>query len=379
MKILFMTSWYPTPDAPVGGVFVREHARAVALRHEVQVLHLMGKDSHISGWWDVTQETDPSLTLDIPTWRVRHRPAPLPGASSLVYLWAAQKALDQVAESGFAPDLIHAHIYEAGWAAALIGKKRGLPVVITEHNSDFPRRRLPWLQVQKARYAFCHADRILPVSLALQQAIQDMRISGNFTVVPNVVDTDLFFPSPSRPVGDEKRLLFVGSLIPVKGIDHLFHALATLHENRQDWRLDLIGDGYLRAEYTQLAANLGIAPRVTFHGALPKAAVAQAMRQADFFVLPSLWENLPCVLLEAQATGLPIVASQIGGIPEIVDIHNGLLADAGDEAGLSTALGEMLETLETYDRAAIVRHAQRYSFAAVGDMLDSIYQEVSCN
>ncbi len=53
--------------------------------------------------------------------------------------------------------------------------------------------------------------------------------------------------------------------------------------------------------------------------------------------------------------------------------------DAGDEAGLSTALGEMLDTLETYDRAAIVRHAQRYSFAAVGDMLDSIYQEVSCN
>ena len=88
---------------------------------------------------------------------------------------------------------------------------------------------------------------------------------------------------------------------------------------RDDLCLDILGDGPRKEEYMKLSAELGLSDRVFFHGYQSKNVVANYMRQAQLFVLPSLWENLPCVLIEAIASGLPILSTQAGGIPEIVD------------------------------------------------------------
>lgn len=124
--------------------------------------------------------------------------------------------------------------------------------------------------------------------------------------VPNVVDPDVFAPGPARRSGGVPRLVTVGSLIERKGHRHLIVALARLRERGCRLTLDLIGDGPLRQDLERLAHDLGVADAISFLGAQPKTAVAAAMRRADAFVLASLWENLPCAVLEAMSTGLPV-------------------------------------------------------------------------
>ena len=139
---------------------------------------------------------------------------------------------------------------------------------------------------------------------------------------------------------------------------------------------DVVGDGPLRAEYERLAGELGVAGRVEFHGLQPKAELAERMRRADVFVLASRFENNPCVLLEAMASGLPVVATRVGGVPELVDDRSGLLADPRDPAALAARIAEALE--RDFDREQIAARArERYGREAVGARLAGIYESVA--
>ena len=113
---------------------------------------------------------------------------------------------------------------------------------------------------------------------------------------------------------------------------------------------------------------------ITFHGRLGKHRVAEHMRRADLLILPSRFESASCVLIEAMACGLPVLASAVGGVPEIVDTTSGRLVQPNDVADLSQQLISMLQSLDTYDRKAIVRRAERYSPWVVGSQLDLAYR-----
>src|SRR5262249_20027628 len=197
--------------------------------------------------------------------------------------------LRRLADHGFRPDLLHAHVYDAGGPALLIGRLNRIPVVVMEHFSSFSRRLLGRVVVWKAWLAFRWADRVLPVSRALQHAIEAYGIHGAFLVIPNVADTALFRPpSGPRPTGAIRRFLFVGQLTPIKGIPCLLEALRRLREQREDWQLDIVGDGPGRTEYEQLAIQSRLADKVVFHGLKTKTEVAEFMRQADVLVVPRL-------------------------------------------------------------------------------------------
>jgi len=113
---------------------------------------------------------------------------------------------------------------------------------------------------------------------------------------------------------------------------------------------------------------------VRFHGLKTKPEVAEFMRKADVFVLPSEWENLPCVIIEAMTSGLPIVATSVGGIPEMVDDKMGLLVPPRDSEKLMQALHHMLDTVLNYPRESIAARARaRYSYESVGEKLTELY------
>ena len=360
------------------GVFVREHAKAVQLYDDVAVLHCLLPDPALPQPTWTEREIDPALTEGIPTYRAWYRAEPVSKTAYFRFLQSVRRAYQVIISEGFRPDVLHAHIYEAGVAAVLLGKRHRLPVVITEQFSAFPRRLLSRHKVLKARWAFGQADRVLPVSAALQTSFERYGIHARFRRVPNVVDAGLFTPpSTPCPPHDPIRLRFVGSLIPLKGVGFLLDALAQVQRQRQDWCLDLVGDGQDRAAFERQAADLGLAPQVTFHGWKTKTEVAGFMRQADLFVLPSLWDNMPCVIVEAMASGLPIVASDIGGIPEMVDAPViGALAPPGDAGALAAVLLARLATLDQTDRRLIASKAERFSMAVVGRSLHDIYEEV---
>jgi len=155
---------------------------------------------------------------------------------------------------------------------------------------------------------------------------------------------------------------------------YLLQALAQLRQMRDDWHIDIVGDGPPRPEYEHLAISLGLAEKTTFHGLKSKNEVAEFMRKAHLFVLPSLWDNSPCVVIEAMASGLPIVSTLTGGIPEMVDEKTGVLVPHADATQLSAALAQTIESLDQFDRYRITQKARQYSPESIGELIHSIYR-----
>ncbi len=379
LKVLFITNWYPTREEPVKAVWVREHAKAVRLYDDVLVLHCVGSDLNLKRLWRTEQETNERLREGIPTYRVWYRPSPIPKTSYFIYLWSIFRTFQHLVNEGFRPDIIHAHIYDAGGPAVLIGKLNRIPVVVTEHFSSFPRGLLSPLDVVKAWLAFRWAKRVLPVSSALQKAIEHYGIHAHFQVIPNVADTTLFFPpSPLRKDMNPKRILFVGQLAPVKGVSYLLQALSHLRQKRDDWHLDIVGDGDARMEYERLAVDLKLGDKVTFHGLKTRQEVADFMRSADLYVLSSLWENCSTSAAEALATGIPILATRCGGTEEFVIKDVGLLVPPGDAHTLCNGLDYMLDNLHLYSCKRISQYAiECFSPELVGAKLHAVYQSLS--
>jgi glycosyltransferase involved in cell wall biosynthesis len=373
MRVLFITTSYPTEAAPVAGVFVKEHARAAAEHAEVAVLHLDRSHDHrgLPRLSRVERE-------DFPTWRVAYPWSPMP-ASAVAHFAAAARGWRAVRRSGFDPDVIHAHFFLAGVPAVLLGRFTHTPVVVTEQWSVFlpddPMELTRPLRAS-ARFAYERADLVLPASDALRRGIESYGIHARFEVLPNVVDTSLF----GEANGDTRngRLLAVGLLYEAKGYEYLLEAIELLRREGRDIELDIVGDGPERTAYTRLANELGLNGHVVFHGIVPKPEVARRMREASLFVLTSRYDNNPCVLIEAMASGLPVVATAVGGIPEVVDESSGILARPRDPRSIADGIAAALDRPGGWDHRQIANSAaMRFGRDEIGRRLAEIYERVA--
>ena len=163
----------------------------------------------------------------------------------------------------------------------------------------------------------------------------------------------------------------MAALAEKKGHRFLLEALTELPEAT----LRIGGDGELRAELEGRVRELGLEDRVTFLGEQSKEEVARLMREADLFVLPSLAENLPVVLIEAMASGLPAVATSVGGVPEMLGPDDGELVEPGDAGAL--AAGIRAAAGRDFDPAAMAgRAGERWSYAAVSGRWTEIYEDL---
>lgn len=375
LRVLHIAGWYPSQKNPINGIFVKEHVKATALYCDVVVLH----GECTGGMHDVYQ-VEESMEEGIRTLRIAYRKSPVPRTTSALYIWAVFSVFRKLLKEGFRPDVIHAHEYSAAVPAVLIGRLYGIPVVVTEHYSGFPRGLVRGVERLKAKFAFEHADLVCPVSEDLRRHIERLGIRARFSVVPNVVDTSIFYPSrqETNACDGRKRLLTVARLIPRKGISYLIEALAKLKTKRDDFVLDVIGDGPNRTEYEKLVRKAGLSDLVCFHGFLKhKSEIAEFMRSCDFFVLPSLFETFGVVLIEALACGKPVIATDIGGPNEIVTQIVGKLVPPGNSEALAKAIEYMLDYYPKYDPNKIARYArERYNPQAVGKEFDRIYRLV---
>lgn len=374
-RVLFLTTWYPTRDRPTHGTFIREHARAAALYADVCVLHVYPLRRR--GLRPVLEmESDTNLTLGLPTYRVGF-PRPAPKTAYLSYLRSVLWAYRRIVADGFPPDLIHANVYEAGVPGVLLGNRHHLPVVISEHYTAFPLKRLSRLEIAKARWSFEHSDCVLPVSAYLQRSIESYAIKARFEVVPNTVDGEVFHPPDSarEASGRSARLLFVGMLdeLDRKGLGVLLEALAEIRKTRDDWSLTVVGDGPGRPSRERQAVLSGIADRVDFVGVLPRLATGDAMRESTLFVLPSRMETFGCAVVEALACGLPVIVGAAGALPEIVTEEVGWLVPPDDTQALAAALSDALSTPRAATAETLHLRAGRFAPAVIGRQLLRVY------
>ena len=227
----------------------------------------------------------------------------------------------------------------------------------------------------------------LPVSEHLGRAMARHASDVRQVVIPNVVDAAFCPPEGRRSPDGPLRLLHVSSLIDDhKDITGMLHSLAAAVEQGVDVVMDCWGGagegGAERPRYEALVNQLGLNGRVAFRGPASQDQVVEAMQGADAFVLFSRYENLPCVLLEAWMTGLPTLATDVGGVGEHLGRHGalGTLIQAGDRDGLTQAIQQMAEARASGrrpDHEAIHGYASaRFTPEAVGGAIEAVYRSL---
>lgn len=243
-------------------------------------------------------------------------------------------------------DVLHAHFtIPAGLMAWALSCLRRRPYLVTLHGSDVPgyhherpHAGLYALTRPLARRVWRGADRVVAVSEELRQFVAAMEGSLPIEVVPNGVDTHRFAPPPDE-AREPGRILLVGRLIRLKGHSVFLRALARVH---RCWdgplRAEIIGDGPELEDLRREAAALGVSDRVDFLGFVPHESLPALYARVSLFVMPSLGEALPMAILEAMASGLPVVASRVGGIPDVLPESGALYVPPGDEEALARAI-----------------------------------------
>ena len=250
----------------------------------------------------------------------------------------------------FQPDVIlNYYVYPEGYAAVSAGRNLGVPVVVGAIGSDL--NRIPdtasrWL----TRMTLRRASFVLTVSRHLrEQAIRLGAVRDRVRAVLNGCDTSIFHLADRRAARAELGLdpgcaliVFVGWISPTKGLGELLEAVIRLAPSHGNLQLACLGEGNFRGELEQRARAAGLERRVRFPGHCDPSQVARWIAAANVFCLPSYAEGLPNAVIEALACGRPVVASQVGGIPELVDSECGILVPPRNAEALAEALHQSL-------------------------------------
>jgi len=248
-------------------------------------------------------------------------------------------------------DIVHAHgALPCGHTAALLERELGIRFVVTVHGLDafftnqVKGRAGRWCE-RVSRMVYRSARRVVCISgRVCDEAVNGALAPLHTAVIYNGANPQLFLPShdDSSPA----TILSVGNLIPSKGHELLLRAIATIHPRRPNLRWEIIGEGPEYSRLRRMAGQLGVSRNIRFLGRQSRGQVAAAMRRCTLFALPSRYEGLGCVYLEAMCAQKPVIACRGQGIEEIIQHGiSGWLVDPGDLRGLSDALSRLLENV----------------------------------
>ncbi len=377
-KVLFLSSWYPNRILPKNGNFVQRHAQAVAGTCDVVALHVIS-DAQVTDFEISASQLEEVTEVIVyypksANWR--------PYKKYRMYLEAHRRGYAWIQKNWGQVDITHLNvIYPAGLFATELKKEEGIPYLLTEHWTAFletASHRISSLEKHIVRKIGNEASMICPVSEDLQRAMLAFGIRDtSYSVIPNVVDTNLFGEKIKLP-SEKIKIIHVSNFKDEqKNISGLLRVIAKLQSQRTDFELMMIGNLY-GDQYTAQIKTLGIDPeRLTILPEIALEKVAHHMRSSDIFLLFSNYENLPCVIAEAHCIGLAVVATDVGGISEMIDPSNGVIVAPGDEEALLVELQKIMDRPDTYDASSIRSKAiRRYSYEHVAQSYTEIYHTI---
>ena len=375
MNILHLLSWFPRPDDPTLGNFcVRMIDALPEACHSVILSVCDGKDMTKS--YEIKEIAGAHYTHV----QIYIRPPKINAVRKLKMLRMYQAGLKYIKKHFFEPDLVHLHVtYPLGQVALLWKKLFGYKYVLTEHwtiyqpqNKDVLVGKLKRKIVKIAN----NAELIMPVSLDLQHCMEGHGVHNRFQVIYNLVNTDIFRLCEAK-TENKKKMLHISTLRDeAKNFSGILRTIERLKQQRTDFKLHVIHD-YDAPEFKAFVKEHHLEDCVIFHGKKTSVKVAEAYQKADFFVLFSNFENLPCVIVEAFASGVPVLSTAVGGIAEILSPKRGILIPQDDEEALLQGMNQMLDHCREYDHEAIRDYAIK-TFAAqnIGRQIFEVYEKV---
>jgi glycosyltransferase involved in cell wall biosynthesis len=367
--IVVIPSWYSTGRGPGGGYF-RDQALALqSAGHRVAMLvpDIYTRRDLRAGRAPGDERERVTVEMDgIAVYRRARRVVipRLPYRNAVEWSYCGLQLFSAYVAQNGAPDLVHAHsCLNAGVLALAIRRHHGIPFIVTEHSTGFAQGRLRWWERDLVRRVIRRADARIAVSPHLAGLLERQFPGLSWDYVPNILgDSFLAPPGPMSPpagVGRPFVFLCAARLSPVKNHALLIGAFADAFAGDPGIRLHLAGDGPTERDLRRLCAERGIAAQVEFLGALPSDRLRAMMDSADAFVLASDAESFGVVVIEAQASGLPVVSTASGGPDHLIDLSSGLLVPTGDRQKLCDALTLMRRRAAGYDRARIRAEAIR--------------------
>jgi teichuronic acid biosynthesis glycosyltransferase TuaC len=379
IHVLTLTPFFPSEQDEAAGCFVAEPLRALADRgviSDVFALQPFYRAKQAS-----RADHSPAKWYRYASWP---RSAGLPAAGAFAFARIVGRVRELHRDRHI--DLIHAHApLPCGHTAMLLSAELGIPYVVSVHGLDvfssdhLHGRASQWCERISQR-VYRASRRVVCISEHVREKVLEGARGCRTSVVYNGVDANLFSAAAASESASP-LVLSVGNLIPIKGHDALIRASASLRSEFPKLKLEIIGEGPERDRLVELTRKLGIEDAVQFRGRQPRAEIAAAMQRCTVFALPSRYEGLGCVYLEAMAVGKPVIGCRDQGIAEIIQQGtNGFLVGPGNEKELTLALAMLLRN-ETLRRSlgAIARDTvlERFTLAQQAENLARIYRESS--
>lgn len=378
--ILFLASWYPNPEQPVLGNFIQRHARAAAMTNTVSVAAAFSYNGNAT--------VEYSSANNVHEFLARFPKTEGKGIISSVkklrrYRKALREAVTTAVQKNGKPDVIHIHV---AWPVALVAdaiiREFNVPVILSEHWSGYLPEDGNYSGMLLKHYTsslFSKAKIVTVVSERMQHAMVKHGLQANYKRLPNAVDSNVF-SFKSQATDYKLRWLHVSMLVDrEKNIRGLLRAFSE-HCKEHDASLTIVGEGNEKAELMQFAESLGLSSKVRFTGLQSPDEIAALMNTHSALVMFSNFEGMPVTIIEAKCCGLPVIATNTGAIPEMLNQTTDQLVPVKDEERLTQVMNEFaikVNTITINDKLNISNAAlSAYSYESVSNQLDSLYTEV---
>ncbi|HWR32026.1 MAG TPA: glycosyltransferase [Chitinophagaceae bacterium] len=380
-KVLWLCSWYPSRLEPFNGDFIQRHAQAASIYKDITVIYVVRdfKGEVTKSIYTETKKQNSLTEITIFYYVMAARINFFEKIASFrKYKSVYKAAIRKYFEENGKPALVHVHIpVKAGLLGLWIKRKYKVPYILTEHwgiynnveEANYQSKSAFFKRISKQ--IFREAKKFISVSKYLGIGVNKLVTKKDFEIIPNAVRTDLFYFN-EKPVSIS-RFIHVSGMIPLKNAEGILRAFKIVSEKNIKTELVMVGDTnpFIR----KFAAELGLKEDIVrFCGEVPYEVVAEEMQQACCFVLFSHIENSPCVISEALSCGLPVIATNVGGIPELIEEYNGIMVVPGDEEALAAAMLFVINNQHRYNRNEIAETAKRkFSYNVIGKKIEEVY------
>lgn len=383
-KILWLVSWYPNKLSPYNGDFIKRHAEAVSLYEDVQVIYVVRDLTGAITKNTLIEESNKGGFSE----KIIYYHSPTTGVSLLDKYWSERKyrklykeAIRKYSAQSGNPVLTHVHVgMKSGAIANWLKEDSDIPYVVSEHWSGFFHDAddkitdQPFYIQSTWKKVIANSSGLSAVSKSLANALKKHFNLDVVNVIANVVDTGIFHPA-GRNI-QTIRFIHISGLEELKNVTEIIMAFAIILKSYPSAILDIVGPENTLLK--QLVQSEELEKSILFHKEVPQHQLVELVQQSTTLILYSKYETFGCVIIEANACGVPVIVSDIPVFHETVtEGVNGLFAAPGNPTALAGKMMEMINNRSSFDNDAIAEiTASKYNYETVGKQFSNWYNEI---